>query len=755
MLIEHEFLRYFSGSHVYCVIDDKKINQVPLHYHEGYNLTRDQIISELHVRNQKDNGIFFCVNEIDRNRDPQKHRTSKMLRRIRAVWADDDLERAEPRSDFTIPPNIIVETSKSKFHYYWLTTTDNIEQWGHVMNGIANTYDTDNNAKDLVRVLRLPGFLHNKREAFESIAYLGNSELYPWDDIIQAFPPDVKMSPRKSESNNTHTNIKFESFVDAKNSILTGANFHGAIMWLLNHWVNCGIKTPDELRFMIDSLMQQSQIQDDRWEARMGDDYMTNNVRDAIRFVEENPLIEDVKIPEIPIEPERQLNLGYPPGLMGELCKDVYSMAPHPNEEVALMAGFALVAGISGRTYNILGTGLNLYVALLADSGIGKATLKNSINKALLSVCALEGGVAFKGPSRFTGPKSLLDTLAAGLSRVCVLEESGLLSESSAGDQKGLSRVMLDVFSSSGKGEYAGGESYSKAEMNIPVIPSPALTIAHVSTPLSYLQALKNKNAVLSGDIARIWIMRSMRLKKNLNSKRIIDFSPAVKERIKELVKKCMPQQNGKNFDVINLGTDFIDVQGESDRWTEIENNFHREGNALQRTLSSRAFIKIMKIAGNASVFNGLDYVGDKEYKWAQESVEGELGIIEDAVSYGASDDMGVIFKSIIAPVITKIVNSGYDDNRKTPPKKLRGKGMFTGSNLNQALKNNEVLKRMNDDPERPNPRSGIEKMVNYILRNGYISVVSPKETAMLGTKARNVYRVTPEFSFLMEITDA
>jgi hypothetical protein len=752
--IERDFLSYFTGSHVYCVIDDKKVNQVPIHYHEGYDLTRDSIIFELHRRNEIDNGIFFCVNEIDRKLDPQKQRTSKMLKKIRAVWADDDLVREQPRSDFPIPPNIVVETSKGKFHYYWLTSTDNIEQWGYVMNGIASKFDTDGNAKDLVRVLRVPGFLHQKHDTFQTHAYLGSAEQYSWDEVISAFPPNTNCKPKKSQINNTHVNVKYESYTEARQSIVSGTNFHGAIMWLLNHWVNCGIKSPEELRSLIENMMSLSEVQDDRWEARTGNDYLNNNVRDAIQFVQSNPLEEDIVIPEIEVNPERQLDVGYPPGQMGDLCRDIYAMAPHPNEEVALMAGFALVAGIVGRSYNILGTGLNLYVALLADSGIGKATLKNAINKALLLNCAMEGGISFKGASRFTGPKSLLDMLSLGLSRVCVLEESGLLSESTAGDQKGLSRVMLDIFSSSGKGEYAGGENYSKAEQNIPVIPSPALTIAHVSTPLSYLRALKARDAVVSGDIARIWIMRSMRLKKNLNTKKSDNFSPENVKRIKEIVKKSMPQQSVKNFDVVDLGINYIDIQGESDRWTEIENNFHNEGNALQRTLASRAFIKILKIAGCASVYNGLDYVGVEEYKWAQETVEGELGIIGDAVSFGASDDMGEIFRNMVAPTISKIINGSYSDPNKVPPKTLLGKGMFTGTNLNQALKNNEVLKRMNDDPERPNPRSGLEKIVSYMLRNSYITLVAPSRMSILNCKAKVAYKVTSDFVSYMEVGD-
>lgn len=748
MSSEFDFLEYFPGIQVYCAIDDKKIDQFPKHFHEGYDLSREEIARQLHETNKKDYGIFFCVNEIDRNQDPQRHRTSKMLKRIRAVWADDDEVRQQPRSDFPISPNVVVETSPGKFHYYWLTTTTDIQEWSHVMNGIANTFQTDNNAKDLVRVLRLPGFLHHKHDAFLSHAYLGDSSVYSWEEIKQAFPPDLTIRPI-SDKPNGHANATFVSYTDARKAIVSGANFHGSIMWLLNHWVNSGIKNPEELKTLILDLMDQSVIQDDRWQLRVNPDYLDLNVRDAIQFVKDNPINSDIEIPTV-LGEQHQLNTGYPPGSMGVLCKEIFEMAPHGNEEVALMAAYSLAAGIVGRTYNVLGTGLNLYVALLADSGVGKANLKNSINRALMIDCALEGGIAFKGASRFTGPKPLFEMLLGGLSRVCILEESGLMSASQAGDQAGLTRVMLDIYSSSGRGEFSGGESYSKIENNVPIVPSPALTIAHVSTPLSYLRALKAKDSAVSGDMARVWMMRSLRDKRTINLNKRNSFSPEITKIIKTLVKKCLPQQSVDKSNVIDIGTDYIDIQVESDYWTHLENKYRADDDQLRRTLTSRAFIKIMKIASITSIFNGRTNIGQEEYKWAHEAIVGEIATIEEALTHGSSDDMMMIVKGIIIPVISKILNSTYKDVRKCPPKTMRGKGIMTSTNLNQALRNNEVLKRLNDDPERPNPRSGIEKIIAYLIRSGLIVQISEDQIKIMGARTKVAYKVTDDFVLLM-----
>lgn len=58
-----------------------------------------------------------------------------------------------------------------------------------------------------------------------------------------------------------------------------------------------------------------------------------------------------------------------PPGLLGELAQFIYAAAPRPVPEIALAGAIGLMAGITGRAYNVSGTGLNQYVLLLAQTG--------------------------------------------------------------------------------------------------------------------------------------------------------------------------------------------------------------------------------------------------------------------------------------------------------------------------------------------------------------------------------------------------
>ncbi len=740
------FLAAFGGRHVFCVIDDKRENKAVIHFHEGYDLTREDILQKCSEANERNWGIFFCVNEIDREQDPKHKRTSKMLTKIRAIWADDDTPRDTPREDWPLEPNITVETSPGKYHYYWLTTTDDTEQWAQVMAGIVNTFDTDVNSRDLVRVLRVPGFNHCKKEPFAIKCDIHFDVPYLWSEIIERFPLDTSVVGAATQKGGTPGQT-FESFAEASAAIRDGSNYHGAIMWLLNHWVNAGITDKAELDTLVRGMLSQSLNKDGRWEARTKDDYLSANIRDALNFVEENPI--DTPVVSLPIVEKKEtiVDLGFPPGQMGQLCSEIYEMAPHPNEEVALMAAFALVAGVVGRRYNVSGDGLNLYMALLADSGIGKATLKNVIHTALIRNCTLEGGGKFVGPSRFTGPKAVFNSLQDGLSRVCVLEEAGLLDESKAGDQAGLTRVFLDLYTSSGRGHYAGGEHYSKSDDTVAVLNSPALTLAHVSTPTSYIRALKQKNAALSGGIARVWMIRSIRPKAYINEDRRAKFSPEVINRLKALVKECAPYQSHDKDEVIPLGLNGVPYKIDSDGWVDIENQHKERAEELERTVASRAFMKTLKIASVGSVFNGSVMIEPDMYAWAKDAIEQEVRNINEVMLHGSTDSIALIVESTIAPVIGKIIADKFDDLKKTPPKYLKGKGIFTLTNLKQALRGNHVISRLGDDAERvSNPKDGFQKIIDYLLREGMIVRVSDKMLRQAKARTKIAYRVTDDF---------
>jgi len=105
-------------------------------------------------------GVYFTVNRTD-----GAGRKGQNITNIRAVWQEDDDGAAV---NFPIEPSLVVESSPGRFHRYWLLAepwpADERGRADHaaVMERMIESYGSDPNAKDLSRVLRVPGFLNRK-----------------------------------------------------------------------------------------------------------------------------------------------------------------------------------------------------------------------------------------------------------------------------------------------------------------------------------------------------------------------------------------------------------------------------------------------------------------------------------------------------------------------------------------------------------------------------------------------------------------
>src|SRR5262245_48570114 len=107
-------------------------------------------------------GIYVVINETD-----GAGRKVENINRIRAVWQEDDNQYV---GAFPLQPSIVVESSPGHFHRYWLVADEwpadaqSRADFANVMGRMVATYGSDRNAKDIARVLRVPGFLNRKRD---------------------------------------------------------------------------------------------------------------------------------------------------------------------------------------------------------------------------------------------------------------------------------------------------------------------------------------------------------------------------------------------------------------------------------------------------------------------------------------------------------------------------------------------------------------------------------------------------------------
>ena len=130
--------------------------------------TLDQHADELTRLNKCGAGIFVMVNRGNGVvHDGKKTcRTNENVISVRALFADADGTPIEPILAICPPPHILVESSPNKWHIYWLTNDTKLDEFKARQSAIANTFNTDPSVNDLARVLRVPGFFHQKHEPF-------------------------------------------------------------------------------------------------------------------------------------------------------------------------------------------------------------------------------------------------------------------------------------------------------------------------------------------------------------------------------------------------------------------------------------------------------------------------------------------------------------------------------------------------------------------------------------------------------------
>ena len=91
-----------------------------------------------------------------------KGRKKENIIRIRAVWNEDD---GTHHGGCPLVPNILVETSPHRYHHYWLFDGELTPgEFRAIMRTMVAKYGCDKNATDTARVMRVPGFFHNKAE---------------------------------------------------------------------------------------------------------------------------------------------------------------------------------------------------------------------------------------------------------------------------------------------------------------------------------------------------------------------------------------------------------------------------------------------------------------------------------------------------------------------------------------------------------------------------------------------------------------
>jgi RepB DNA-primase from phage plasmid len=124
--------------------------------------TLDQHFPTLVNLNNHGAGVFVTINATNFQRQE-----TECITEVRAYFADYDGVPLNNFKRLVLPPDIIVASSPERYHVYYLVEDAplNKEHFNRTQLGLATLFGSDPNVLGLPRVMRLPGFLHQKNPA--------------------------------------------------------------------------------------------------------------------------------------------------------------------------------------------------------------------------------------------------------------------------------------------------------------------------------------------------------------------------------------------------------------------------------------------------------------------------------------------------------------------------------------------------------------------------------------------------------------
>lgn len=443
-----------------------------------------------------------------------------------------------------------------------------------------------------------------------------------------------------------------------------------------------------------------------------------------------------------PTNYEEENEIPVPPGLMGDIARYIYHSSPYRVQKVALSGAIGLMAGICGRAYNTYtDAGLNLYILLIAKTGVGKEAMTTGIDRLFNSIeMTVPASKDFRGPALIaSGPaiikaihekKCMLSTINEFETDLRVMSDP----KSNPAERTKL-KALLDLYTKSGKSGVIQSSIYSNKAENVGATFAPSFTILADATPNIY--DVLDDNMITSGLLPRFVIVE-YKGKREYENKQSIELPDDLRNQFSSLVENCLkisvqvpfnpvkvvctPQAEKMLNEFSNYATDKINTS---------------ESNVI-RALWGRAHLNLMKLSSLVAIgVNRWNPIVEVSYvEWAQKYFI-EYGI--EALSYkkekgelGNTNEVRRIniLKSLIKEYLTIPLISKTHDRHKPYQKCC----IITHHYLSQRLQ------KCADFYKQGFVTKNISQTIEALVDQGVLTKLTPKDFEKAGLPTVNAY---------------
>lgn len=333
----------------------------------------------------------------------------------------------------------------------------------------------------------------------------------------------------------------------------------------------------------------------------------------------------------------------WPPGLVGEIAKHIYSNSARPVKQFAIMSALYLVSGMAARKYNIKGKGVNLYMMIAGDSGVGKGEARRAVKKitsalyaetkdpTLLAVFNNDMPSSLKGLARLlTRPEN------QGLAAVYKEDSDALLTDFATSGNSNFDNLRASITScwDSGAGLFSGAISNAKIEDSTTSIESPGLTMGLDTQLGSFKGILGNKTFIEGGLSARFLYAP----REGLPSYAVEGFDADIKREINpELLHLLKLLWNGIRTNHVTIDvTQTPEMQDAFVRY-DYDNVTQQRKDEVTRSFINRGPLLAAKVAALIAI--GVNHVAPtatvEHFNWAAALVDKSQGVCLRIINAG------------------------------------------------------------------------------------------------------------------------
>ncbi len=371
--------------------------------------------------------------------------------------------------------------------------------------------------------------------------------------------------------------------------------------------------------------------------------------------------------------------LDWPPGLVGAIAGFIYNSAPRPVKEVAIVAALGLMAGITGKAFLINGTGLNLYIVLVARSAVGKETMHSGIG-LILSDPVSNSASYFVDHSDFVSGPALTKACETKNSFVNVAGELGRKlkrmgqEDSRDGPMQTLRTAITNLYSKSAPTSLSGGLKYSNKEQNVESVAGVAFSMIGETTPTTFYQALTS-TMMEDGFLSRFLIIDypGDRPDNNENPEKVVP--PDIAKAIANVTGTALKMnETGQTYEV-ERDPEAAQMFYDFDKFCD--HNIRVAGNdETQRQMWNRGHLKVMRISTILAVSDNhiSPCVYPHHVTWAQHVVMADITRMKNRMASGdVGGDDETRYRKLMSVIHDHFSRNEFKSYKTNPAMKRNG----------------------------------------------------------------------------------